>query len=457
MLWTDKDGFLEVIKDKSRYGIFLDMGVGKTALLLALCDYKFKTNNINKVLIITPKKVSLSTWQKEIAKWDNFNYMLPFVKLISGTPEKRSKILKESSDRFIHIISSSLTEWLYGTRVKTGRKIETVLNPDTPQYDIIIVDECSQFKDTKTRRYKALKKLATRQLFLLSGTPFSNIKLEKNKGGSYYKKADELYYILYLLKIYDGSLTSFRERFCFTVPWDAYNYRMIPENYNMLIDIIDDHCIRKKLELDIKKHEFKVYCRSDRDRIKSLTKDFFVETKELTEVTASNTAIMINKSLQVANGFIYDELKQPHRFNTYKFDKLKDVLKVISGNAIIFYNFAEDKDYILKNLEGAKLFQTVQDETDWNEGKIKYLVLSPFADKFGLNLQFGGSTVIWFGLVWSVENYKQAISRIYRTGQKNDVDVIYLLAEGTYDDYVYDTLVSKEKTIDDFISYVKEI
>ena len=95
MIWTDQDGFLEQIKDQNKFGIFLDMGVGKTALLLGLADYKFFNHNVKKILIITPKKVSLSTWQNEIAKWENFSYMSNVVSLIEGTEEERHELLKK--------------------------------------------------------------------------------------------------------------------------------------------------------------------------------------------------------------------------------------------------------------------------------------------------------------------------------------------------------------------------
>jgi GTPase SAR1 family protein len=70
MIWKDENNFLETIKDQKRFGVFLDMGVGKTSLLLALADQKF-FDGVKKILIITPKKVSLSTWQNEIKKWKN--------------------------------------------------------------------------------------------------------------------------------------------------------------------------------------------------------------------------------------------------------------------------------------------------------------------------------------------------------------------------------------------------
>lgn len=450
MIWTDTYNFLDTIKDEKRYGIFLDMGVGKTSLLLALFDHKF-FSGVKKILIITPKQVSLSTWQNEISKWENFSYMMNSVDLINGSEEQRNKILQETKEYQIHIISSALTQWLVGKKVKKGKRFLTQVNPYTPQYDLIVVDECSQFKDTKTTRYKALKSLSMNsQLFLLSGTPFSNI--EKDKYG--YKKADELYYILYLLGIYKDNITTFRNDFCFTFQWDTYTYRMREEVYEQLIEEINKHSIRKKLDIPLALNTHKIYCKTDQQHLKTLKNDYYVQTSGYQTITASNQAIMINKALQVSNGFIYNEDGVKTRLNNYKFKALTDLLKTIQDNVIIFYNFKEDKDYLLNNLQGATAYEGIEQLKAWNDGDIKYLILSPFSEKYGLNLQQGGHTIIWYGLVWSAESYEQSNARLYRRGQQHDVDIYYLLGENSFDDYVYDKLVSKTTVIDDFISYL---
>jgi len=446
MIWKDEYGFLDLIKDEDRFGIFLDMGVGKTALLLALADYKF-FNGTKKILIITPKKVSLSTWQNEIAKWSNFNYMSGVVTLIEGTEKERIDLLNKKGEFCIHIISSSLTEWLYG-----GVNGLRSSNPHTPPYDLIIVDECSQFKSPKSLRYKALKKLSQgKSLFLLSGTPFSNVKKEKYG----YKNADELYYVLYLLGLFKESLTNFRNTFTFNLSWDKYNYYMKQEVYDSLVDLIAQKSIRKKLQMDIKLQEHKIYCLSNETVMATLKNDYIVETDNLTNITAANKAVMINKTLQLSNGFLYDQTKIVHRYNTYKFDKLVEIANQIQDNIIIFYNFQEDKDYLLANLPNSREYRSRQDTEDWNNRKIKYLILSPFSEKYGLNLQMGGHTIFWFGLVWSAESYSQANARLYRRGQEVNVDVYYFLAKNSFDDYVYSQLVLKKEAIDNFIDYIK--
>lgn len=451
MIWKDQDGFLDLIKDKERFGVFLDMGVGKTSLLLGLADYKFFNSNVKKILIITPKKVSLSTWQNEIRKWENFNYMLPYVNLIEGTEQQRLELLNKTGEFCIHIISSSLTEWLYGRRVRKGSKTLFIPNPSTPSYDLVIVDECSQFKSPKSNRYKALKKLTEQKsLFLLSGTPFSNIKKEKY----YYTNADELYYLLYFLDIYKKSLTQYRQDYCFTQPWNEFKYLIHSEIYDILIHEINQKSIRKKLELNVKLNHHLIYCELDKENFTTLKKDYYIETNGYENITAQNQAVMINKSLQLSNGFVYNDIKGVLRLNNFKLNKLKDIISSTSENVIIFYNFKEDKDYILQNIPNSQTLNSKEDIDKWNKKQIPVLVLSPFSEKYGLNLQEGGSTIIWFGLVWSAESYSQANARLFRRGQTKDVDVYYILAEGSFDDYVYKALVEKTSTITDFISYL---
>lgn len=450
MLWKDEDGFLEILSQKKRYGVFLDMGLGKTALLLALIDQKI-FEGAKKILIIAPKKVTLSTWQNEIRKWRNFRYLEKIVFTIEGNIDERKKILKNSGDFCVHIVSSSLVEWLAYKKERKGKRIIKIKNEATPQYDMIIVDECSQFKTPTTNRYKALKFLLKEEtfLFLLSGTPFPNVLLDKK----HYKNADELYYAFSLLGIYDKSWTKFKEDFCFTYPWRQYDFLMSIETYNVLNEALNNYSIRKKLELNIKRNETIIYCPADKDRFRKLKREYYIETNGLSDITADNIAIMINKSLQLANGFAYDEFKKVHRFNDYKFQALQKLLSGIKDNVAIFYSFEEDREYLLENLKGARLYDGKETEDEWNAGKIKHLILSPFSEKYGLNLQFGGHTVIWYGLVWSGEAVAQAIARFVRRGQKYDVNIFFILAEGTYDKYVYDVVVSKIATSKDFLEY----
>lgn len=471
MIWNDNDGFLKEIKDHSKYGIFLDMGVGKTSLLLALINYKLLFTNVEKILIIAPKKVSLSTWQNEIKKWENFRHLKDEVILIDGTEQERIRKLKENKK--INIISSSLVEWLivekkkieYKTRSGEYRTRNVYQETEfLPKFDLVIIDECSQFKDITTNRFKALQRMFKDKdidLYLLSGTPFPNINKESHKTRDgrlfeYYKKSEEFYYVLNLFGLYNGSLTDFRNEFCYSDPWDRFNYKMTKQNYDKIMDVISKVSISKRLELDVAVNYHKVYCKTSESEMRELIHEYQVETNNYTDITAANRAVMINKTLQLSNGFLYDGVGDVHRINTFKLEKTLELLEQLKErNVMILYVFKEDEELLLKHIPNLKKFETVQDEKDWNEGKISRLLVSPFADKFGLNIQEGGYTMIWFGLVWSAEAVSQTIARLARRGQTKDVDVYFLLSEYGFDSYVYDVVVSKIQTTNDFKSYVQ--
>lgn len=471
MKWTDREGYLARIKNEERFGIFLDMGKGKTSLDLALIEEKLLVQDYKKVLIITPKTVSLATWQNEMDKFSNFHFLKPITRLIDGTVKQRNKLYQETGEYTVDIISSGLTHWMTGKHEKrvskkTGKEYK-VWKPNklTPDYDLVIVDECSQFKDVTRQRYKALKKLVKKGLFLLSGTPFSNIRLESSFVGKgkerkevfYYVNADEWYYIFHLLGIYNRTLTEFRTDFCYTVKWDQFNYRMHVETYEALNEVLQEHCITGKLDLKIAKNQYKVYCDIDKKRMKTLTEEYYLETHGNEEVMVMNKANMIGKALQLSNGFVYNEQGEMIRLNNNKLNKLKDLLQVISDNVIIAYCFVEDKEMLLNAFPEMETYEGAETERRWNNGEIKKLLLSPFSERYGLNIQKGGHTVIWFGLVWSAEAYKQLNARIYRPDQEHDVDIFYLLGVDSYDDYVFDMLISKVKVIDDFMEYAERL
>lgn len=458
MIWKDEDGFLDLFKDEEKFGIFNDMGTGKTALLLGLCDYKF-FRGVKRILIITPKQVSLATWQNEIAKWENFHYMKNYVTLLGDDIDKRIKVLKNTPEFCIHIISSSKVPWLHGEYTLVKKKKVFTPNPHTFIYDMIIVDECSQFKEPTTERFKALDAIAQKQLFLLSGTPFSNIKEDKdaNENVIAYTKADELYYMFYFLDLYKKTVYQFREAFCYVRQWEPYSYRMKPQIYDALISSLTTKSISKTLQLKIKVNYHKVYCDVDKESMKTLIKDYYVKTDAFTKIRASNKAVMINKALQLANGFLYDKKNVSVRINHYKINKLKEVLSVLNDNVIIFYSFKEDKEALLKALPNAVDYNGEETRKLWDEKKIEILLLSPFSEKYGLNFQAGGHTIIWYGLMWSGENYIQSNSRLIRRDQEFDVDVIFLLANNSFDDYVYDTLISKKTVVSDFKQTLEDV
>lgn len=434
---SEQQAALDIIKDKRQYGIFFDMGVGKTALMLSLIEYlAFDKLEVANILIVAPASVAnkLTVWQDEIKKWDNFEYF--DYHDLSGTKQKRIEKV-ENNKNSITIMSDALVTWWK----------EEYGNFD--MFDMIIVDESSRFKSAKAKRFKALAKmidLKKHRVYLLSGTPVPNgwedmwsqiFLLDKGKrlGTSYWKFLDK-----YFL---------------------TFNYKrmLTKENKAYLMDLIKDICVFASSD-NIKLPnltEEKIYLEfsPEKQQIFRKFKNDYVLELEQEQISVLSKQILINKCLQLSNGCVYND--KEGNYTVFDDGKLEWVKKYSEEhpeeNILVFYSYKFDKKRLL-TLPGAEAVQDVESKNKWNEGKIKIGVISPYSFQYGGNLQYGGYTIIWFGLLWGLENYLQSNKRIYRQGQKHDVKIMYLLTKNTWDDYVYKAVVTKEINQKDFLNSI---
>ena len=434
---SEQQAALDIIKDKRHYGIFFDMGVGKTALMLSLIEYlAFDKLEVANILIVAPASVAnkLTVWQDEIKKWDNFEYF--DYHDLSGTKQKRIEKV-ENNKNSITIMSDALVTWWK----------EEYGNFD--MFDMVIVDESSRFKSAKAKRFKALAKmidLNKHRVYLLSGTPVPNgwediwsqiFLLDKGKrlGTSYWKFLDT-----YFL---------------------TFNYKrmLTKENKAYLMDLIKDICVFASSD-NIKLPnltEEKIYLEftPEKQQIFRKFKNDYVLELEQEQISVLSKQILINKCLQLSNGCVYND--KEGNYTVFDDGKLEWVRKYSEEhpeeNILVFYSYKFDKKRLL-TLPGAEAVQDVESKNKWNEGKIKIGVISPYSFQYGGNLQYGGYTIIWFGLLWGLENYLQSNKRIYRQGQKHDVKIMYLLTKNTWDDYVYKAVVTKEINQKDFLNSI---
>lgn len=428
---------LEIIKDKRHYGIFFDMGVGKTALMLSLIEYlAFDKLEVSSTLIIAPASVAnkLTVWQDEIQKWENFEYF--DYHDLSGTQKKRKEKI-ENNKPSITIMSDALVTWWF----------EEYGNLD--MFNMIIVDESSRFKSAKAKKFKKLAKmidLEKQRVYLLSGTPVPNgwediwaqmFLLDKGErlGTSYWKFLDN-YFVTY-----------------------GYKRALTKGNKEYILQLIKDICVfasseniklpkltEKKVMLNFPKDKQEVF-----DNFKN---DYILQIGD-EEVTVLSKQILINKCLQLSNGAVYNDKEGNYKiFDDSKIEWVKQYVKDNpEENVLVFYSFKFDKKRLLE-LDGAESIDDVKSKNKWNEGKIRIGVISPYSFQYGGNLQYGGHTIIWFGLLWGLENYLQSNKRIYRQGQTNDVKIFYLMMNKTWDEYVYKAVVSKEITQNDFLENI---
>lgn len=174
-----------------------------------------------------------------------------------------------------------------------------------------------------------------------------------------------------------------------------------------------------------------------------------------TDITVANAAVLSGKLLQMANGAIYDDDGQPIRIHDRKLDALEDLIEGANGKPVLVaYWFKHDLDRIKARFKVREI-KTSADIRDWNAGKIPVAVIHPASAGHGLNLQAGGSTLIWFGLTWSLELYQQTNARLWRQGQSETVVIHHIITDGTVDNHVLKALQSKEKTQNSLIAAVK--
>ena len=426
-------------------GLFLDMGLGKTAITLsAIKKLKYEYWRSAKVLVIAPKKVAESTWSKEAAKWEElcslrFSFVL-------GSAEKRLKALKTPAD--IYMINRENVMWL----------VDHYRN--AWPFDTVIIDESSSFKNHQAKRFKALKAVRSHidRIVLLTGTPTSRGLMD-------------LWAQIYLLdcgKRLGRNITAYRE--AFFVPdkrnrTTIFSYAPKDGAEETIYNAISDICVSMKAEDYLELPELvyndipvkldtaaqKAYDRLERDTLLPV---------DDTVITAGSAAVLRGKLLQLCNGAVYDEDKNVMQIHDCKIEALLETVEQLNGqHAIICYNFQHDKTRLLEALKAThltvKVYEGKAEEDAWNAGDIDLLLVQPASCGYGLNLQEGGHHIIWFGLTDSLELYQQTNKRLHRQGQPYPVIVHHLLVQGGTDEDVIRSLGGKADVQDSLLEALK--
>lgn len=401
---------------------------------------------VNKVLVIAPKRVAEDTWSTEVDKWDHLKSLR--ISKIIGTPRQRINAINENAD--IYIVSRDNVKWLVDNCFRYWK------------WDMCVIDELSSFKNSKSQRFRALKKVRPhfKRIVGLTGTPAPNSLID-------------LWPQMYLL---DGgerlgkTITGYKERFFYPGQHNGYvvyEWKLKENAEDSINKKISDICISMKaddyLELPERIDNIINIKLPDKvlDKYKEFSKYLVMELDDEEEITAVSAAVLTNKLLQFANGAIYNDDKKIIELHDEKIDKLLEIIDTSNGKPVlVFYNFKHDKERIIKALakRGIKDYQgldTSEDIKNWNEGKIQVALLHPASAGHGLNLQYGGNIIIWFGLNWSLELYQQANARLYRQGQKESVIIHHLVAKNTVDEDVMQALENKDVNQEKLLEAVK--
>lgn len=430
--------------DNTHSGLFLDMGLGKTVITLTVLNRLiYQDCEIDRALIIAPKHVTRTVWKQEAQKWDHLKHLK--ISIVWGTEKERIAALRTKSD--IYVINRENIVWL----VK--------LFQSKFPFPMVVIDELSSFKNSKTQRFKSLKLVLNymKRVVGLTGTPAPNSLIDLWSQVFLLDKGERL----------EKTVTGYRERY-FTLknPTEMYaGYRPRKGAEQIIYDKIADICISMKAKdyldlppvihnnifLQLDDEVFEQYEKFEEDSVMELIDGEI-------EVTAMNAAALTNKLLQFANGAIYHDGKNYTELHNTKLDALEEIIEEAQGNSVIvFYSYRHDLERIKKRFTYARSLKHPSDIEEWNAGKIPLLVLHPASAGHGLNLQAGGHIMIWYGMNWSLELYLQAIARLVRQGQTKSVIIHRLIMEGTMDIKVVRSLEQKEKGQDALMEAVKAL
>lgn len=401
---------IDKILNTPRCGLFLDMGLGKTAITLtAVEELIYNSFEVSKVLVIAPLRVAEDTWTRECDKWEHLKNLK--VSKVLGTPRQRRLALAQDAD--IYVINRENVVWLTDELSSIGNGW---------MFDMVVIDELSSFKSSKAQRFRALRKYITRskRVVGLTGTPAPNGLID-------------LWSQIYLLDSGERlgrTVTGYRERY-FTPnqrnQTTIFNYKLKDDAEQAIMNKISDICISMKAEdwLDMPERIDSVVSVKMTDKqlaeYEQFERDCYMQFAE-GEVTAATAATLTNKLLQYSNGAMYMSNGEYAITNEQKLDALAEIIDTSNGQPVLcFYSFRHDLERIKSKFRFARKLESSADIEDWNNGRIQLLLAHPAGAGHGLNLQTGGHIVVWYGLTWSLELYQQANARLYRQGQQNTV------------------------------------
>lgn len=421
--------------------LLLDMGLGKTSIMLtAINDLLFDSFEVHKVLVVAPLRVARDTWSAEIEKWEHLRELRYSVAV--GTEQERLNALRTPAD--IYIINRENVQWLVE---ESGLPFD---------FDMAVIDELSSFKNHQSKRFKAFMKVRPKLKWIvgLTGTPASNGLMDLF---AEFKLLDMGERLGRFIGQYRNAYFQPDKRNGMVI----YSYKPLPDAEQRIYDKISDITISMKaadhLSMpELVSTEYVVQLsEKEREKYDRLKKDLVLETED-NEVTAANAASLSNKLSQMANGAVYSDDESVIKIHDRKLDALEDIIESMNGKPLLVaYWFKHDLERIRKRFDVREI-RSSEDISDWNSGKIPVALIHPASAGHGLNLQSGGSTLVWFGLTWSLELYQQTNARLWRQGQTADTVVIqHIIAKGTIDEPIMKALKAKDTTQAALISAVK--
>lgn len=436
--WDYQRVGVDWILDHKECCLFWEMGLGKSVVTLTAIKRLIESMEVEKTLIVAPKKVAETTWTSEAEKWCH-TQDLRVVKVM-GTEKQRRAALATEAD--IYVTGRDSIVWLVGE-----------FKGKLP-FDLIVIDELTSFKNHRSQRFKAMRiaRASASRVVGLTGTPAPN-------------GLADLWGQMFCVdggKRLGTAVTKYRTAYFNEVKWNniTVRYNLKPGAEEAIRSKLEDICLTMQakdyLQLpSIMVHEVPVdlgattmnkYKRFEREKVLEFKREH--EGKDKT-IMATSAAALMNKLAQYSNGAIYDENHNVTEIHTEKLDKLAEIVEEANGAGIlVFYQYKHDVPRITQRLKGytVKTYEGEEQLKEWNKGEIDVLLAHPASTAYGLNMQAGGHYIVWFSTGWDLELYQQANARLHRQGQQHPVTVYKLIGKGTVDERANLALSGKTKT-----------
>lgn len=415
------------------------MGAGKTVTTLTILKFLLDIQAVKRILIIGPVRVIEHTWPDEVAKWEHIKGMTYSV--VTGTQKHRIQALGEDAD--IYLIGKENVKWLIDSRLF--------------DFDMVVIDELSTFKNPRSQRFKALKtEMPKIDRFIgLTGTPAP-------------KGIPDLWSQIYLMdrgERLGKTLTAFRQRYLKPGRrngYIVYNWLLQEDAEERIYAKLSDICMSLKAEdcAELPPVQYLDYKVELTPKVKTKYRAFKREkvlSVQDDNILAANAGVLCQMLLQMTSGEIYvkDDSGKNVRTDILHDEKLKaldDLIESANGQPVlVFYYFQHEEARIRSHLQSQKLeVMTLSEDGSieaWNSGKLDVLMLHPASGGHGLNLQQGGHIAVWYTMPnWNLELYQQANARIYRQGQKQPVTIYRLIADSSIDEDMSMALEQKDVT-----------
>ena len=422
----------------------------KTVITLsAIRDLMLDNCEVSKALVIAPLRVARDTWPAEAGKWDHLEDI--DVSVIVG--DKKTRIAALNHPAMVYVINRENVKFLVEYYEKNGLRWD---------FDAVIIDELSSFKNHQSQRFKWLRKVRpfVKRMIGLTGTPTSNGLMDLwaeigildggERLGRFIGRYREAYFKAGSMNPQTGVVFQYVPRpgaeeqiygkiADITISMKAMDYLNMPD------------CVPARHYVEMDKKERKLY--------DMLRKDLIIPLKDA-DIDAANAASLTGKLLQMANGAVYDENSAVREIHQRKLEKLEDLIEAANGQSVLVaYWFKHDRQRIVEHLSSMgykpRDIKESKDIRDWNGGNIQVALIHPASAGHGLNIQSGGHILIWFGLTWSLELYQQTNARLWRQGQTDVVTIHHIICKDTVDEDVMAALEQKDITQEKLIAAVK--